>query len=195
MSRSQSPNENGQGRASSVILTDETGRSLPCYIEHSVEVNDQTYVLLTPIDTPVEIFAWRGEEDEDEPIPVSDEEIDEIFDTARAVLEEHNLTLKRTAISLTVSGELPEFMEEEISELPESLAEEEDYEELQYLASFYNEEQEYAIYAPLDPVFILARLNAEGKPQLLSDEELKELEPMMPTLEGMIEESLFEELE
>lgn len=195
MSRSQSPNENGQGRASSVILTDETGRSLPCYIEHSVDFNDRTYVLLTPLDTPIEIFAWRGEEDEDEPIPVSVEEVDEIFDTAKAVLEEHNLTLKHTAITLTVMGDLPDFLEEDALENEDSFSPEEDYEELQYIASFYHEEQEYAIYSPLDPVFILARLNADGQPELLSDDELKELEPMMPTLEGMIEESLFQDFE
>lgn len=197
MSPSQSPKENGQARASSVILKDDSGRSLPCYIEHSVEVNGQTYVLLMPVDTPVEIFAWPEDEQEDEPIPLSEEEIDKIFDTAKAVLEEQNLTLKRTAITLTVSGELPDFPEEdELAQQEESAAsEDEEYEELQWLASFYHEEEEYAIYSPLDPVFILARLNAEGQPELLSNEDLEELQPMLPTLEGMIEERLFEELD
>ncbi|MBO0347879.1 DUF3727 domain-containing protein [Phormidium pseudopriestleyi FRX01] len=193
MSRSESSKENGQSHTSSTILTDESGRSLSCYIEHSVEVNDKTYVLLTPIDTPVEIFAWQAEDEDDEPIPISEEEVDTIFDTAKAVLEEQNLTLKRSAITLTVSGDLPEFTEEEISD--DELGEAAEYEELQWLASFYHEEAEYAIYSPLDPVFILARLNEDGNPELLSDEELQELEPMMSTLEGMIEERLFEELE
>lgn len=193
MSRSQSPNENGQAHADSVILTDEFGRSLSCYIEHSVELHGQTYVLLIPVDTPVEIFAWPDDEESDEPIPVTEEEIDQIFNTAKAVLEEQNLNLKRTAVTLTVSGILPDFSEE--SEEEEEPLGDEEYEELQLLANFYEEEQEYAIYAPLDPFFILARLNDRAEPELLNDEEFKQLEPLMPTLEQIIQERLFEDLD
>lgn len=191
MNQSEFPQENGTFSAKSVTVTDEFGRSLACYIEHSFELNNENYVLLLPVDTPVEIFAWAEDEDEEEPIPLEDpDEIDEIFETAKAVLEEQNLTLKRTAVTLTVSGELPEI--EDDQEEPED--DEEDYEELQLLASFYHEEQEYAIYTPLDPFFILARLDENGKPQLLSDEELEKLEPMLPSLEGMLEEHLFNEM-
>lgn len=191
MTQSEFPQENGTFSAKSVTVTDEFGRSLACYIEHSFELNNENYVLLLPVDTPVEIFAWAEDEDEEEPIPLEDpDEIDEIFETAKAVLEEQNLTLKRTAVTLTVSGELPEI--EDDQEEPED--DEEDYEELQLLASFYHEEQEYAIYTPLDPFFILARLDENGKPQLLSDEELEKLEPMLPSLEGMLEEHLFNEM-
>lgn len=191
MTQSEFPQENGTFSAKSVTVTDEFGRALACYIEHSFELNNENYVLLLPVDTPVEIFAWAEDEDEEEPIPLEDpDEIDEIFETAKAVLEEQNLTLKRTAVTLTVSGELPEI--EDDQEEPED--DEEDYEELQLLASFYHEEQEYAIYTPLDPFFILARLDENGKPQLLSDEELEKLEPMLPSLEGMLEEHLFNEM-
>ncbi len=190
MTQSEFPQENGTFPAKSVTVTDEFGRSLACYIEHSFELNDANYVLLLPVDAPVEIFAW-AEDDEEEPIAIEDpDEIDEIFETAKAVLEEQNLTLKRTAVTLTVSGELPELEDELESEEDE----EEGYEELQLLASFYNEEQEYAIYTPLEPFFILARLDENGEPQLLSDEELEKLEPMLPSLEGMLEEHLFSEM-
>ncbi len=191
MTQSEFPQENGTFPAKSVTVTDEFGRSLACYIEHSFELNDANYVLLLPVDAPVEIFAWAEDDDEEEPIAIEDpDEIDEIFETAKAVLEEQNLTLKRTAVTLTVSGELPELEDELESEEDE----EEGYEELQLLASFYNEEQEYAIYTPLDPFFILARLDENGEPQLLSDEELEKLEPMLPSLEGMLEEHLFSEM-
>ncbi len=191
MTPSEFPQENGIFPAKSVTVTDEFGRSLACYIEHSFELNHENYVLLLPVDAPVEIFAWAEDDDDEEPIAIEDpDEIDEIFETAKAVLEEQNLTLKRTAVTLTVSGELPELEDE--PESPEDEAEE--YEELQLLASFYHEEQEYAIYTPLDPFFILARLDENGEPQLLSDEELEKLEPMLPSLEGMLEEHLFSEM-
>jgi hypothetical protein len=192
MTQSEFPQENGIFPAKSVTVTDEFGRSLVCYIEHSFELNDANYVLLLPVDAPVEIFSWAEDDEDEEPIAIEDpDEIDEIFETAKAVLEEQNLTLKQTAVTLTVSGELPELEDELESEEDE---EEEGYEELQLLASFYNEEQEYAIYTPLDPFFILARLDENGEPQLLSDEELEKLEPMLPSLEGMIEEHLFSEM-
>jgi hypothetical protein len=191
MTQSEFPQENGIFPAKSVTVTDEFGRSLVCYIEHSFELNDENYVLLLPVDAPVEIFSWAEEDEDEEPIAIEDpDEIDEIFETAKAVLEEQNLTLKRTAVTLTVSGELPELEDE----LESAEDEEEGYEELQLLASFYNEEQEYAIYTPLDPFFILARLDENGQPQLLSDEELEKLEPMLPSLEGMIEDHLFSEM-
>lgn len=193
MTKSQSPKENGRPSSDTVTLTDESGRSLTCSIEHSLELEGQEYVLLLPIDSPVEIFAWQAEGDDEEAVPVEDEEIDQLFSIAKAVLEEQNLTLKRTAITLTVEGDLPDLSSEDFGDDEET--EEGDYEELQWLASFYNEEQEYAIYTPLDPFFVLARINAAGEPELLSPEEFKKLEPMLPTLEGLIEDRLFEELE
>lgn len=165
-----------------LTLTDDKGRTLTCYIEHSLKLADQDYVLLLPVDTPVEIFSWEETDDDDEEaaVPVSDEAvIDGVFPIAKAVLEEQNLTLHRSAVTLTVEGDLPDFEEEE-AELDENLEEEE---ELQLLASFYHEEQEYAIYTPLDPFLILARLDEAGQPQLLSEEEMLKLEPHLSTLE------------
>jgi hypothetical protein len=191
MAQSDSSKENGNFPIESVVLTDKFGRTLDCYIEHSFELNNENYVLLLPVDAPVEIFSWPEDDDEEEPLPIEDpDEIDEIFETAKAVLEEQNLTLKHTAVTLTVSGDLPELLEDDL-DAPD---EEESYEELQLLASFYNEEQEYAIYTPLDPFFILGRLNESGHPELLSDDELEKLEPMLPSLEAMIEEHLFNDL-
>lgn len=176
--------------APTVVLTDETGQSLNCYIEHSIDIEGQEYVFLLPIDSPVEIFAWQEEGDEEEAIPVEDDaEIERIFPIARAVLQEQNLELKRTAVTLTVEGDLPELNEEELEVADEGDSGE--HEELQLLASFYDEEQEYAIYAPLDPFFILAKMDADGQPKLLSPEELSKIEPMLP----MIEDQLFDEME
>ncbi|MDX2242002.1 MAG: DUF3727 domain-containing protein [Leptolyngbyaceae cyanobacterium bins.302] len=175
-----------------VVLTDEAGRTLTCSVERYLEVENQDYVLLLPLDAPVEIFVWEGdEEDEEEAVPVEDEaEIDTLFNTAKAVLEEQNLTLKRTAILLTVEGDLPDLdSDDEFGEVSSENGEDE-VEELQHLASFFYEEQEFAIYAPLDPCFILARLDENNQPHILSSEELQKLEPMLE----MIEDQLFDEL-
>ncbi|MEG4496321.1 DUF3727 domain-containing protein [Microcoleus sp. F10-C6] len=184
--------ENGNSNEESVTLTDEVGRSLTCNIEYSMNLEGQEYALLLPIDSPVEIFTWHGDDADEAAIPVEDEtEIDKIFDTAKVVLQEQNLTLRRTAVTLTVVGELPEFPDEDLASDADDPDEESEFEELMWLTSFYHEEQEYAIYTPLDPFFILARMNDDGKPELLSEEEFQRLEPMLP----MLEDQFFDELD
>lgn len=184
--------ENGSSSNESLTLTDESGRSLICYVEHSLEVDGSEYLLLLPVDAPVEIVAWDESEDEEEAdatLIEGEAEIDLIFSDAQAVLAEQNLTLKRTAYTLTVEGELPVVDEEEILtiEIEEDEVELEP-EQFQYLASFYHEEQEYGIYTPLDPLLFFARANQKGQPVLLSPEEFKKVQPLL-------EELLFDELE
>lgn len=190
MFSSEYPEENEHSPAASVTLTDEGGRSLECYVERSLFVDEQEYVLLLPVDSAVEIFAWQSDGDEEEAIPVEeDAAIDQIFATAEAVLAEQNLILKRTAFALTVAGELPPVEETELFtlEIEEEGADLEP-EQLQLLASFYYEDQEYAIYTPLDPLLFFARMNGAGNPQLLSPEEFRKVQPLL-------EEQLFDELE
>lgn len=189
MFSSQDPQENGQSGNESVTLNDAAGRSLDCYIEHSLDIEDTEYLLLLPVDSPVEIVAWDDEESEEAILLEDDEEIDAIFGDAQAVLAEQNLTLKRTAFTLTVAGELPAVEEEDILtiEIEEENAELEP-EQLQLLASFYHEEQEYGIYTPLDPLLFFAKRNPSGKPELLSPEEFKKVQPLL-------EDLLFDELE
>ena len=190
MFSSESPEENEHSHAASVTLTDETGRTLACYIERTLFVEDQEYVLLLPVDSAIEIFAWQIDGEEEEAIPVEDDAtIDQIFPTAEAVLAEQNLILKRTAFALTVDGELPPVEETELFtlEIEEEGADLEP-EQLQLLANFYYEDQEYAIYTPLDPLLFFARLNSSGKPELLSPEEFRKVQPLL-------EEQLFDELE
>ncbi|MCV3216865.1 DUF3727 domain-containing protein [Plectonema radiosum NIES-515] len=184
------PEENDNAPAGSITLTDDKERSLECYIEHSLSVDEQEYVLLLPVDSPVEIFAWQGDGEEEEAILVEDDAtIDEIFATAQAVLSEQNLQLKNTAYALTVAGELPPVEESELFTL-EIEDEDEDLEpeQLQLLASFYYEDQEYAIYTPLDPLLFFARISATGTPELLSPEEFRKVQPLL-------EEHLFNEVE
>jgi hypothetical protein len=184
-----------------ISLSDDAGRSLLCYIELSVDVDGEEYALLNPVDYPIDIFAWvetdaEDPEDEDEEemlVPVEDAELNEIFSTAQAVLAEQNLKLKRSALSLTVEGDLPEVDEDDILVLEvEEAGFGKDQEEYQLLATFFHEEREYAIYTPIDPVLYVVRIQENQKPQLLSPEEFQAIQPK---LQPFFEEHLFEELE
>jgi hypothetical protein len=166
--------------APTVNLIDEEGRSLHCYIENSLKVQSKEYVLLMPVDAPIEIFAWTeddNEDDEDEMlVDIDDDEVNEIFSTARAVLAEHDLILHHSALTLTASGDLPEVEEEDIISLDiEDQEGNSSLEQFQQLASFFYEEQEYVICTPLDPLLFFARLTPDGHPELLSPEEFQSL--------------------
>lgn len=162
-----------------VTLTDEQGRSLLCYVERTVEVQDRKYLLLLPVDAPVEIFAWAADEEDDEEeilMDIDEEELDDIFSTARAVLAEQDLTLQRTALTLTAMGDLPEIEEDDIISLDiEGEEGQLNLEQFQQLASFFFEEQEYVVCTPIDPLLFFARLNSKGQPELLSPEEFHDL--------------------
>ena len=185
--------ENELEEADIITLWDEQGRSLDCYIENAYETDDLTYMLLVPVDTPVMILAWdeESEEEESDAFLIEDsEEIERVFADAKAVLAELDLLLKPTAHTLTVSGELPPLEEDNVLSLeidgdgPSSSSEPE---ELQFLASFFSEDQKYSIYTPLAPLLFLAVGDAEGKVELVSPDD----DGMGPILE----ELLFDELE
>jgi hypothetical protein len=177
---------------SAVVLTDETGRFLPCQVEQSFNLNNREYLLLLPIDAPIEIFVWQQEGDEEEILmDVEEEDIDEIFLTAKAVLAEQNLTLQRTAITLTAAGELPEPEDDncitlELDELDETgnpMTE-----EFQVLATCFYNDEEYTLCTPLDPLLIFANRTSSGDLEVVTPEEFQ-------TIRGSLEEKLFDLLD
>lgn len=165
----------------SITLTDETGKSLPCSIEHSFIQAGTTYFLLLPLDIPITIIAWESDRDDAVATWVEDnEEIERIFEDAKAVLAEQNLSLERAAYTLTVAGELPETEEDDILTL--EIETEEDTlesEQFQFLTHFYHQEQEYEIYTPLDPLLLFARQTSKGNVEILSLEELQNIQPQL----------------
>jgi hypothetical protein len=162
-----------------VVLKDEAGRSLLCYVEYSMELDDRPYVLLIPVHTAVNFFIWE-EEDEEEPLLIETEaEVAKLFATAQAVLEEQNLKLHWSAVTLTVEGDIPDFDEtEEDLDWNEEDLNGSDHEAFEFLASFYHQGQEYGVYYPVDPPMILARME-RGTPQLLSEAEMEQLTPLL----------------
>lgn len=168
-----------------LTIVDDEGRSLPCYIEQSLEIDNMTYLLLVPVDIPVVIMKINRDDEEELEAAMldEDEEIAEIFDNAKAVLAEQNLYLHHTAYTLTATGELPPIEEDQILTLDANEVDGEiEEEELQSLAHFYHADQKYGIYTPLTPLLFFARYDAENRLELVSPDQ----ENLMPILEELL---------
>lgn len=189
--------QNERSHANLTSIDDDLGRSLPCYIEHTFEIDEQTYGLLLPVHVPVDIVVWQITEDgeHEEPVLASDEDIDTVFELARETLAKRDLLLQRTALVLTLVGEIPELEAAE-AEAAGSDVNPQEVEELVFLDSFYDGESEFSVCVPLDPMLIVVRFDRQTRqPQLLSAEEFQQLEPMLPSLESSLAERLFDDLD
>ena len=158
--------------AQTLILNDSNGNELFCYLEQIVKVEEKEYALLTPVDTPVSLFKIN-EKDEPELIEKI-EKNEQVLKNADAVLQEHDLKLIRSAVTLTVSGELEEPIYDELEE--DDIDEESETYEL--LVSFNLLEQEYGLYIPLDPFFIVGKLVDHGA-LLIEDDEFDKVQPLI----------------
>ncbi len=191
MSSSGFSSESGQYDDTEIVtIFDDEGRSLDCYIENEIEYDGKTYILLMPIDLAIVILTEEIDSDDDqysETIMVEEnEEIDAIFDDAKAVLGELNLYLKHTGFILTASGELPPLEESNIISLEiEEHTSEIEPEELQFLASFYSQEQKYNICTPLSPILFIGEKNSFGKINIVQSQEEE--------INWILEELLFED--
>lgn len=179
-----------------VTLTDEIGLTLDCYVENAMEGNDGTYLLLMPVDIPVVILSWDLKDEDSEEsgemgnavLVEESAEIKEVFPDAKAVLAELDLTLKLTAFTLTIIGELPPIEDDGILTLElENDDPSLESEELQFLKDFYHNNRKYSIYTPLSPLLFLAKYNLLGKVELVSAEDEE--------MQVILEELLFDEME
>ena len=167
-------NSNDNYDAQTLILNDSNGNELFCYLEQLVIVEGKEYALLTPVDTPVSLFKIN-EKEEPELIEKIDKN-EQILKNAEAVLQEHDLRLIRSAVTLTVSGELEETIYDEL---------EEDYidddsESYELLVNFNLFDQEYGLYIPLDPFFIVGKLK-DKVALLVEDDEFDKIQPLIET--------------
>ena len=158
--------------AKTLILNDSNDNELFCYLEQLVNIEGEEYALLTPVDTPVSLFKIN-EKDEPELIEKI-EKNEQILKNADAVLQEHDLRLIRSAVTLTVTGELEEPIYDELEE--DHL--EEDSETYELLVNFNVLEQEYGLYIPLDPFFIVGKLKDKGA-TLLEDDDFDRIQPLI----------------
>jgi hypothetical protein len=176
----------GSGDVPTVLVKDYAGREILCFLEHLIPLDGQEYALLTPVDTPVCLVRMAQGEGEKDEVIESLEGAEPILSVADVVLQEHDLTLVRSAVTLTVSGELdepdPDELEEDIDEEMEDADEETDLYEL--LIQFRANEREYGLYIPLDPFFVVARI--EGDHALVVEGE--EFERIQPRIEAELDE-------
>ena len=152
-----------------LLVKDSQGSELLCFLEQVVPLEGNEYALLTPVDTPVSLFQLI--DDQDPKLIETIEKNEPILEVADVVLQEHDLRLVRSAITLTVSGELDEPEPEEIEE--EDIDEESETYEL--LVNFRVDSNEYGLYIPLDPFFIVGKLE-DGEVKLVEGEQLDRIQ-------------------
>ena len=152
-----------------LLVKDSQGSDLLCFLEQVVPLEGNEYALLTPVDTPVSLFQLI--DDQDPKLIETIEKNEPILEVADVVLQEHDLRLVRSAITLTVSGELDEPEPEEIEE--EDIDEESETYEL--LVNFRVNDNEYGLYIPLDPFFIVGKLD-NGEVKLVEGEEFDKIQ-------------------
>ncbi len=152
-----------------LLVKDSQGSDLLCFLEQIVPLEGKEYALLTPVDTPVSLFQLV--DDQDPKLIETIEKNEPILEVADVVLQEHDLRLVRSAITLTVSGELDEPEPEEIEE--EDIDDESETYEL--LVNFRVNDNEYGLYIPLDPFFIVGKLE-EGEVTLVEGEEFDKIQ-------------------
>ncbi len=152
-----------------LLVKDSQGSDLLCFLEQVVPLEGNEYALLTPVDTPVSLFQLI--DDQDPKLIETIEKNEPILEVADIVLQEHDLRLVRSAITLTVSGELDEPEPEEIEE--EDIDEESETYEL--LVNFRVDDNEYGLYIPLDPFFIVGKLE-DGEVKLVEGEEFDKIQ-------------------
>ncbi len=169
---------NNGGEVPTILVKDSKGSSLHCFLEQLIHIDEVEYGLLTPVDTPVSLFRMiKGSDPE---LIETIKSSEPILSVADVVLQEHDLTLIRSAVTLTISGELDEPEPEELED-NEIDDESETYE---LLVSFKVEDEEYGLYIPLDPFFVVAQLQ-DGQATLV---EGKEFDLIQPRIESELEE-------
>jgi len=167
------------GEVPTVLVRDSTGRDLLCFLEQLIPMDGKDYALLTPVDTPVCLFRLQDEGDPELIESIADSE--QILSIADVVLQEHELTLVRSAVTLTVSGELDE---PEPDDLEDEEGDDDDSETYELLVSFVADNQDYGLYIPLDPFFVVARMEESGAVLV----EGEDFDRIQPRIEAELEE-------
>jgi hypothetical protein len=170
------PSNNGSGDVPTVLVRDGNKRQLLCFLEQLIPLDGHDYALLTPVDTPVCLVKISADEDGEDEIIEELDAAEPILSVADVVLQEHDLTLVRSAVTLTVSGELEEPDPEELEDELDGEDDDEESDLYEMLVQFRAEGQEYGLFIPLDPFFVVARMeNGEGV--LVEGEEFERVQP------------------
>ena len=180
---SETSSLSGSSDVPTVVVRDGNGKELLCFLEQLIPLDGHDYALLTPVDTPVCLF--RLSDDEEPELLEGLDASEPILSTAEVVLQEHELSLVRSAVTLTVAGELEEPDPDDFDdEDADGDDDDDDAETYELLVSFMVAEEEYGLYIPLDPFFVVARME-DGFALLVEGEEF---ERVQPRIEAELEE-------
>ncbi|KGG15183.1 MULTISPECIES: DUF3727 domain-containing protein [unclassified Prochlorococcus] len=155
-----------------LLVADSKKNELLCFLEQIVPIDGIEYVLLTPVDTPVTLF--RLSEKNDPELIKTIEKKEPILEVADVVLQEYDLKLIRSAVTLTIAGELEEPEQEELEEKDFD----EDSELYELLVNFKVDNEEYGLYIPLDPFFVVGKI-LDGSAVVVEGEEFDKIQPMI----------------
>ncbi|MCP9818431.1 DUF3727 domain-containing protein [Synechococcus sp. Cruz-9H2] len=173
----EGPSISGSGDVPTVLVRDGQNRQLLCFLEQLIPLDGHDYALLTPVDTPVCLVRIAEDDDEEDEVVEEVDAAESILTVADVVLQEHDLTLVRSAVTLTVSGELeepdPEDLEDDLQGDGDGDEETDLYE---MLIQFRAEDREYGLYIPLDPFFVVARM-VNNEAVLVEGEEFERVQP------------------
>ena len=168
-----------------LVVQDAQGRQLLCFLEQLVPLAGRDYALLTPVDTPVSLVRLPQSEAEEPEEIVDWAEREPILEVAESVLQEHNLTLVRSAATLTVTGDfeepgLEDDDEEDEIEEGDALEDDEAGDLFESLLDrpFYVGEEQYDLFIPLDPFFVVAVLDGK-QAHLVEGEEFERVQPLL----------------
>ena len=157
-----------------VTLTDPTepnDRTLDCYVDEVVTVDDQEYMVLMPVNQPV-VFAHFVQRDGESLLAAVEEpaEVERLFRDAFIALADRDVILNRSAVVMTVEGDLFGEAEDEDEEEEEQLDVRADAdgeavlggdsaeEEVEVLATFMDEHANtYYVCMPLEPVVLIGK--------------------------------------
>lgn len=181
-----SPVPAGSPDMPTLMVRDSQGRQLLCFLEQLIPLDGQDYALLSPVDTAVALVRLPADEEEEPEEIVDWQERTPILEVAEAVLQEHNLTLVRSAATLTVTGDFEDSDPEEDEDIEEQIEEGEDIDEEAEDAGdlfeslldrpFYVGEEQYDLFVPLDPFFVVASLDGQDA-RLVEGEEFERIQP------------------
>ena len=160
------------GEVPTLLVRDSEGHDLLCFLEQLIPLDGADYALLTPVDTPVSLFRLKDGDDPEPTTMIASSE--PILSVADVVLQEHDLTLVRSAVTLTVSGELDEPDPDDLED--EDDADDDESETYELLVSFMVDEREYGLYIPLDPFFVVARMR-DGQAELVEGDDFDRIQP------------------
>ncbi|GJQ14041.1 hypothetical protein GpartN1_g5832.t1 [Galdieria partita] len=165
------------------LLDSKLNRSLSCYVEHEFDHEGTRFVVLSPCSQPVFFASYQRDQTGDwELTPLEDEEeVERLFPSAFETLAEQDILLNRSAVTLTIDGDLESLEKDSEVEI-------EAEEDVRLVGTFMDgrTEHEYYIFANMDPFLILGKKSGDNVILLGNGE----FDKVAPIAERKMEETL-----